>query len=83
MEEFFEMLGYKTVVSNNTSKLILDNGVMNCVDDACLPVKLFHGHVIDLLGRADVIFIPRLISINPGEFICPKFIGLPEMIKVQ
>jgi len=80
-KNFFEMLGYKTVVSNNTSKLILDNGVMNCVDDACLPVKLFHGHVIDLLGRADVIFIPRLISINPGEFICPKFIGLPEMIK--
>ena len=80
-KHFFEQLGYETVVSGNTSKIILNNGVMNCVDDACLPVKLFHGHVMDLLDKADAVFIPRLTSINPGEFICPKFIGLPEMIK--
>ena len=78
---FFEILRCETLVSRNTSKLILDNGVMNCVDDACLPVKLFHGHVVDLLGEVDIIFVPRLTSINPGEFICPKFIGLTEMIK--
>jgi predicted nucleotide-binding protein (sugar kinase/HSP70/actin superfamily) len=51
------------------------------VDDACLPVKIFHGHVMDLAGKVDMILIPRLISVHPGEFICPKFIGLPEMIK--
>ncbi|NLA83585.1 MAG: hypothetical protein GX854_03430, partial [Clostridiales bacterium] len=54
--------------------------VKNCVDDCCLPVKIFHGHVMDLIRKADVILIPRLISIRPGEYICPKFIGLPEMI---
>jgi len=78
---YFEELGHRVVLSRQTNKEILDNGVKTCVDDACLPVKLFHGHVMDLIGKADCILIPRLISIYPGEFICPKFIGLPEMIK--
>src|SRR5665647_918613 len=78
---FFEELGHEVVPSSSTNNSILNNGVKNCVDDACLPIKLFHGHVMDLIDRVDKIFIPRLISIEPGEFICPKFIGLPEMIK--
>lgn len=78
---FFEGLGHTVLVSSSTNNKILDKGVKNCVEDACLPVKLFHGHVMDLIGRADRIFIPRLISVEPGEYICPKFIGLPEMIK--
>jgi len=80
-KSLFEELGHEVVLSSVTSKSILDSGVTNCVDDACLPVKLFHGHVVDLIGNVDAIFIPRLISIYPGEYICPKFIGLPDMIK--
>jgi predicted nucleotide-binding protein (sugar kinase/HSP70/actin superfamily) len=78
---FLEELGHTVILSNHTDQNILDNGVKNCVDDACLPVKIFHGHVTALAGRTDVILIPRLVSVYPGEFICPKFIGLPEMIK--
>lgn len=78
---FFEELGHEVVISSATSKAVLDSGVMSCVDDACLPVKLFHGHVANLIGKVDSIFVPRLVSIQPNEYICPKFIGLPEMIK--
>ena len=78
---FLEELGHEVILSSGTNRGILDHGVKSCVDDACLPVKLFHGHVMDLAGKADRILIPRLISVQPGEFICPKFIGLPEMIK--
>ena len=80
-QTFLSQLGFKTTISSPTTKDILNKGVSQCVDDACLPVKLFHGHVADLIGRVDAIFIPRLVSVSPGEFICPKFIGLPEMIK--
>jgi len=80
-ETFFEELGHEVVVSTPTQKDIVNLGVSFCVDDACLPVKLFHGHVINLIDKVDMIFIPRLVSICQGEFICPKFIGLPEMIK--
>lgn len=78
---FLDKLGFKTIISSPTTKDILDKGVSLCVDDACLPVKIFHGHVADLIGKVDTIFIPRLISVSPGEYICPKFIGLPEMVK--
>jgi len=80
-ETFFKKLGHEIVVSSSTQKNIVNHGIAFCVDDACFPVKLFHGHVADLIGKVDMVFIPRLISINQEEFICPKFIGLPEMIK--
>lgn len=80
-QTFFNHLGFKITISSPTTKDILNKGVSLCVDDACLPVKIFHGHVADLVGKVDAIFVPRLISVSPGEFICPKFIGLPEMIK--
>ncbi|WP_432662943.1 acyl-CoA dehydratase activase-related protein [Wukongibacter baidiensis] len=78
---FFESLGAEVVVSRKTNKEILDNGVKNTVDEACIPVKIFHGHVMDLKDRVDYLFIPRIKSIFENEYICPKFSGLPEMIK--
>ncbi|MCT4564395.1 MAG: acyl-CoA dehydratase activase-related protein [Maledivibacter sp.] len=78
---FFENLGAQVVISKKTNKGIIDNGVKSTVDEACLPVKIFHGHVLYLKDKVDFIFIPRIISINKYEYICPKFCGLPEMIK--
>lgn len=78
---FFEELGVELVVSDRTSKIILDEGVKSCVDEACLPVKIFHGHVLNLKDRVDYIFIPRYTSISKNEYVCPKFGGLPDMIR--
>jgi predicted nucleotide-binding protein (sugar kinase/HSP70/actin superfamily) len=84
-KEFFEKLGMETVISQLTSKQVLDNGIKEAVTDACVPIKLFHGHVLDLKDKADYIFIPRLVSINKEEAVtfCPKFLGLPNMIKAS
>jgi predicted nucleotide-binding protein (sugar kinase/HSP70/actin superfamily) len=78
---FLEELGAEIVVSDATSKKILDDGVKSCVDEACLPVKLFYGHVLNLKDRVDFLFIPRLTSVSRNEYICPKFGGLPDMIR--
>lgn len=80
-ENFFKALGQEVTLSNPTNKEILEMGLQAAVDDACLPVKVFHGHVMELAKKVDAIFIPRLVSIEPGKYICPKFLGLPEMIK--
>lgn len=80
-EVFFTELGAEAVVSDPTNKRILDDGVKACVDEACLPVKLFHGHVMNLIGRADYIFIPRFTSISRREYVCPEFGGLPDMVR--
>jgi len=80
-DAFFSALGAEVIVSDPTNKHILDEGVKVCVDEACLPVKLFHGHVINLRDRVDYILIPRFTSISKGEYICPQFGGLPDMVR--
>jgi len=80
-EVFFAELGAEVIVSDPTNKKILNDGVKTCVDEACLPVKLFHGHVMNLVGRVDYIFIPRFTSISKKEYICPEFGGLPDMVR--
>ena len=78
---FFEYLGAQVVVSPPTNKQILNMGVKESVDEACLPVKIYYGHVMYLKDKADLLFLPRLVSIEKKAYICPKFMGLPDMIR--
>ena len=57
-ESFFSSLGAEIVVSDPTNKRILDDGVISCVDEACLPIKLSYGHIINLKDRVDYILVP-------------------------
>ncbi|ERI89565.1 hypothetical protein HMPREF1982_04583 [Clostridiales bacterium oral taxon 876 str. F0540] len=79
-KNFFNELGAEIITSEDTNKKILDEGVKYCVDEACLPIKIFHGHVASLRNKCDVMLIPRIMQIRKREYICPKFCGLPEMI---
>jgi len=81
IKTFLTELGAEVVPSPETTKEILDNGVLYSIDDACLPVKVFHGHTYSLRDKADFVMVPRLTSVSKGEYICPKFGGLPEMVK--
>jgi len=78
---FFEHLGVKTLVSRETTRGILEKGIKSTVDEACLPVKLAVGHVLDLSDRVDFIFLPRIVSTARREYICPKFLGFPDMVR--
>ncbi|MCX7714325.1 MAG: acyl-CoA dehydratase activase-related protein [Clostridia bacterium] len=80
---FFKSLGCRVVVSEYTNKKILDNGIKNCNNENCLPVKVLMGHVMELMKKSDFIFIPRYTSTNKLEFSCPKFCGLPDMARIN
>jgi predicted nucleotide-binding protein (sugar kinase/HSP70/actin superfamily) len=81
-ETFFQELGCEVVLSDETSKGILDKGVEFAVNDACIPIKLFHGHVYNLKNRTDFIFVPRLLNLTREKTVtyCPKFLGLTDMV---
>ncbi|WP_392486632.1 acyl-CoA dehydratase activase-related protein [Haloimpatiens sp. FM7315] len=81
VEKFFNELGCKVVTSPRTNKEILNLGTSCSVDEACVPIKVFHGHVAYLKDKCDMIVIPRIMTLSDREYICPKFCGLPEMIK--
>lgn len=80
IKTFLEELNIEVVTSKDTDRYILDLGVKSAVDDACLPIKVFHGHIEYLKDMCDIILLPRLMSTAKGQYICPKFCGLPEMI---
>lgn len=79
---FFEELGAQVITSPVTSRCTVDKGVRTAVDEACFPVKVYFGHVQELSDAGvDYIFVPRLVSVEPKSYICPKFMGLPDMIR--
>ncbi|HZK18786.1 MAG TPA: acyl-CoA dehydratase activase-related protein [Clostridia bacterium] len=78
---FFNEIGVEVVTSGRTTKKILNDGVKEALADACVPVKLFFGHTIALKDKVDFLFIPRVVCMNKRTVYCPKFLGLPDMIR--
>lgn len=81
LQEFFTQLGVQVVTSGPSTKEILDNGVKEALAEACVPIKLYFGHVLALKNKADYIFTPRVVCLNKRTIYCPKFLGLPDMIR--
>jgi len=78
---FFNELGAEVVVSPPTSEQTLAAGCSRVVGDICLPVKIFCGHALSLVGKCDYLFIPSLHSMQPKVYNCPKFIGVPDVVR--
>lgn len=79
-KSFFLNLGAEVIFSPPTNKKMLDLGSRYVVDEACLPVKVFFGHVNYLKDKVDFVFTPRVVSVEKGEYTCPKFMGIPDML---
>lgn len=78
---FFRALGCQVVVSPPTSVDTANHGVRVTCDEVCYPVKVLHGHVLQLVGQVDALFIPKVVSVQPGTYSCPKLIGLTDMVR--
>lgn len=80
-KSFFEELGLEIIVSETTTKEILKEGISRLTDEICLPVKAFCGQVFSLIGKCDFVLIPSIFSFEKKIRACPKFIGLPDLIR--
>ncbi|HBF37999.1 MAG TPA: hypothetical protein DDW50_11825 [Firmicutes bacterium] len=81
-QEFFMQLGMDIVVSGDSCKETIDIGSKLIPHEFCIPVKVFLGHIVDLLSqKVDLILLPRMIDKKNHEFFCPKLTGLPEIVK--
>lgn len=76
---FFKELGIETVVSKPTTQSIAEKGMSLTIDEACLSLKLFFGHVASLTGSCDYILIPRVSNYGKGRELCPRFSALYDM----
>lgn len=79
---FFKALGFEVVLSDKTTAQIIKNGNKYLVSDTCLPVKVYVGHVVNLLEKGITnIFIPSIQSTGYKINNCSKVRGLPEIIR--
>lgn len=78
---FFEELGCDIVISPNTNREILDYGNKFSVDEACLSIKIYMGHVYYLLDKCDYILIPRIICLKKNEKLCTNFSALYDLVR--
>ena len=79
---FFNALGVEVVLSDKTTAEIIKNGNKHVASETCLPIKVFVGHVVNLLEKGITdIFIPSIQSTGYKINNCSKIRGLPEIIR--
>lgn len=79
---FFTTLGVDIILSDKTTSATINTGAKYVVSDTCLPIKVYVGHIINLLDKGcDTIFVPSLQSTGYKINNCSKVRGLPEIIR--
>ena len=77
----FTECGCTVVVSDETNKKIISDGSRVTETEMCVPIKIFNGHVSQLLSKdVDYIFVPQMHTVSK-EYYCPKFLGIIEVVK--
>jgi predicted CoA-substrate-specific enzyme activase len=87
---FLTELGFSPVFSDPTNKNIIREGVEKIIVETCFPIKLTHGHVINIINKGlKRIFIPSVINMrrasgnSPNAFACPYAQSIPYSIRAS
>ncbi|HEY8463804.1 MAG TPA: acyl-CoA dehydratase activase-related protein [Bacillota bacterium] len=80
-QQLISLSGMKAVLSDPSSNESAHRGGRRLPHEFCVPVKVFLGHVLNLLEKGvDRILLPRMTTQGKANFFCPKLIGLPEIV---
>lgn len=79
--KFFENLGCEIIISPNTNREILEEGKKYVLDEACLPMKIYMGHVQYLLDKCDYVLTFRIACLKRGEKVCTNFMALYDLCR--
>lgn len=84
---FFTRAGFNVVPSQQTTRQLIERGMSHVTVETCLPVKVYCGHVLDLIEKGiDSIFVPGHVNIpvwesgGPEVEHCPYIQSVPEFI---
>ncbi len=85
---FLTEIGCRVELSQPTNRSVIQAGsdVMNT--EACFPIVVSHGHVLDLLERdVDYVFLPSVVNLEHEadgvvhSYACPLAQGLPYLVE--
>ena len=78
---FFQALGVDTVTSPPTDREIQERGSALAIDEACLSLKIYLGHVQALVGQCDYILVPRVSNYGRHRSMCTRFESTPDLVR--
>jgi predicted CoA-substrate-specific enzyme activase len=79
-QTFFTSLGFKVILSDKTSKDIINSGVEKVLAEPCFPIKVSYGHICNLIKKGvNRIFIPSIINID-NSLLCPYVQSFPYVV---
>ncbi|MCC8045865.1 MAG: acyl-CoA dehydratase activase-related protein [Clostridiales bacterium] len=78
---FFRELGTDVLVSPATTLETMNRGTARAIDEMCLSVKLYLGHVEKLVGNCDYILVPRISNFGIRRYMCTTFEGLYDICR--
>ncbi|MFX1489609.1 MAG: acyl-CoA dehydratase activase-related protein, partial [Promethearchaeota archaeon] len=84
-KKLLEELEVEIILSPPTNKKIVEEGVTHGFGELCIPVKIYYGQVLKLVRDnpdLDYIFVPRYVAEVKEAYFCPKFLSLPDVIKI-
>ncbi|MFX1418521.1 MAG: acyl-CoA dehydratase activase-related protein [Promethearchaeota archaeon] len=84
-KKLLEELDVEIVISSPTNKKIVEEGVTHGFGELCIPIKIYYGQVLKLIRDnpdLDYIFVPRYVAEVKEAYFCPKFLSLPDVIKI-
>ena len=78
---FFDELGVDYIVSSDTTIKTLIVGKEKSIDEACLALKIYLGHIEELKEKCDYILVPRIFSLVKSEQVCTTFNALYDLVR--
>jgi predicted nucleotide-binding protein (sugar kinase/HSP70/actin superfamily) len=78
--DFYKQCGATVVVSKPTERRTIAAGAEAGIEELCLPMKIFLGHLLELDEKVERVVVPHLIRVEKTAYVCPKFMGLPDIV---
>lgn len=80
-------LGFDPILSGKSTKSLIRKGVESVLAQPCFPVKVAHGHVLDLIDKqVDMILLPSVVSMPAASDqkinnqLCPYVQTIPYQV---
>ena len=78
---FFDELKVDYIESNDTTTKTLILGKEKSIDESCLALKIYLGHIEELKDKCDYILVPRIFSLTKSEQVCTNFNALYDLVR--
>ena len=78
---FFNELNIEVIESNNTTAKTLILGKEKSIDESCLALKIYLGHIAELKDKCDYVLVPRIYSLVKTEQMCTNFNALYDLVR--